>query len=127
MKITPEISGKISNHSQGLGTVTHDSVESRAQELAVINGRVAKEFTEADWQAAKLELSGHPTGEDAAEEESVAAVTRWDEEPGTSGHHVENANAPDEQTVAELLVHEGVDEAEHDRMVMGSVEGKNQG
>ncbi|MEO7300125.1 MAG: hypothetical protein ABI042_16290 [Verrucomicrobiota bacterium] len=127
MKNVQENDGKISNHSHGMGTVTRDMVEHRAKELAVINGRAAHEFTDNDLQAAKLEMLGIHSASEDGESETIAALTRWDEEPGTSGHRVETSNASDEQSVAERLVQEGVDDAEHDRMLKGSVEGRNQG
>lgn len=119
MKTAQDRAGKISNHFQGLGTVTREMVERRAKELAIINGRAPNDFTENDWTQAKHEMLGDENF-DAGEEESVAAVTRWDEEPGTSGHQVEKFSPPDEQTFAERLVEEGVEEAEHDQMVEGS-------
>ena len=121
MKMTQARSGKISNHFKGLGTVSPEMVERRAKELAIINGRVPNDFTEDDWVQAKHEMLGDQNLE-AGEEESVAALTRWDEVPGTSGHHVENTSAPDEQTVEKQLVEEGVEEAEHDQMLKGSRE-----
>ncbi len=127
MKTAQAQSGKISDHFGGLGTVTRQMVEQRARELAVINGREARDFTESDWVQAKHEMIGDQDQEEIQEEEPIAALTRWDEEPGTSGHHVENNSPPDEQTVAERLVHEGVEEANHDQMLNGSKSGENQG
>lgn len=122
MKTARGRSGRISDHFSGLGTVTREMVEQRAKELAIINGREARHFTEDDWIQAKHELMGNQDNEENDEEEPVAALTRWDEEPGTSGHHVENTPAADEQTVAEHLVQEGVEEANHEQMLRGSRE-----
>jgi hypothetical protein len=47
-------------------------------------------------------------------------MTRWDEEPGTSGHQVPNVEPVDEQTLSEHLVEEGLNEAEHDQMLQGT-------
>lgn len=117
--------GKISDHFGGLGTVTREMVEQRARELAIINSRAPNDFTEEDWVQAKHEMMGDEEGEEEHfEEGSVAALTRWDEEPGTTGHHVENTPVPDEQTVAEHLVQEGVEEANHELMLQGSRERK---
>lgn len=120
MKTTHARIGKISDHFSGLGTVTREMVERRAKELAIINGREPNDFTEDDWVQAKFEMLGNAEGEDQAEDGPVATLTRWDEEPEAAGHHVENVPAPDEQTVAELLVHEGVEEANHEQMLRGS-------
>lgn len=106
--------------------MTREMVERRAKEIAIINGRAPNDFTENDWVQAKHEFLGIQEVEEIEEEEPVAALTRWDEEPGTSGHHVENETAPDEQTVAERLVEEGVEEANHDQMLKGSLAEENQ-
>ena len=74
--------------------MTREMVEKRAKEIAIINGRAPHDFTENDWVQAKHELLGIQDVEEIEEEEPVAALTRWDEEPGTSGHHVENEPAP---------------------------------
>jgi hypothetical protein len=126
MKNLRERTGKISDHFGGLGTVTREMVEKRAREIAVINGRASNDFTENDWVQAKHEFLGIQEVEEIEEEEPVAALTRWDEEPGTSGHQVENEEAPDEQTFAERLVEEGVEEANHDQMLKGSRSEENQ-
>lgn len=112
--------GKISDHSHGLGTVTREMVEQRAKELAIINGR-AHEFTEEDLIQAKLEMMGDEEGDEPSED-PVAALTRWDEVPDPSGHRVENSPASDEQSVAEHLVQEGVEEANHEQMLRASRE-----
>jgi hypothetical protein len=126
MKSEHTITGRISDHFRGLGTVTRTMVETRAKEIAVINGRAPSDFTENDWVQAKRELLGVHEGVDLEEEEPVAALTRWDEEPGTSGHHVENVTPPDEQVLSERLVEEGVEEANHDQMLKGSRSEENQ-
>ena len=124
MRNTGESSGRISDHFRGLGTVTGEMVKRRAKEIAIINGRAPQHFTENDWTQAKHELMGDSVEIEA--EEPVAALTRWDEEPGTSGHRVANSPPLDEQSVAQHLVEEGVEEANHDQMLKGSRAGENQ-
>ena len=126
MRNTRERSGRISDHFGGLGTVTRAMVEKRAKEIAIINGHPPDQFTENDWVLAKHELLGVQDVEEIEEEEPVATLTRWDEEPGSAGHHVENELASDEQTLAERLVEEGVEEANHDQMLKGSRAEENQ-
>ncbi len=118
MKKFRGIPGKISDHFKGLGTVTKEMVASRAQELAIINGR--EQFIVDDWIQAKRELIGIESPYIDDEEEGVVALTRWDEEPGTAGHHVPNLEVFDEQTLAEHLCEEGIFEAEHEQMLEGS-------
>jgi hypothetical protein len=127
MKATETIKGRISRRLDGLGTVTPEMVEQRAREIALINGRAAEEFNEADLEEAQAELTGAVALEEQREEEpGPGAGTLRDMVPGTSGHK----NAPklpsDDQRVAEQLVQEGVDEAEHHSMLAGSTQDTNQ-
>ena len=128
MKATQTIKGRISGGFNGLGTVTPEMVEQRAREIALINGRAAEEFNEADLDEARAELTGDGALEDQREEEDavVGVGSLRDVIPGTAGHK----NAPklpsDEQRVAEKLVQEGVDEAEHHSMLAGSTVDTNQ-
>jgi hypothetical protein len=121
MKAPETAHGKMECHSQGLGTVTRDMVMQRAREIALINGRAPNHYTRDDFLEAKRELVGSDAAFDEDNEfESVNALTTWDEDPGTSGHEVEHVEPNDEQLINEELVQEGMDEAEHDRMVEGA-------
>jgi hypothetical protein len=118
---TIQAHGKISDHFLGVGTVTRDMVVQRAREMAMINGRPPNHYTADDFQEAKRELTGAtPTTFDDSEDDPVAGLTSWDEEPGSAGHPVEKNEIPDEQTYDEQLVEEGVNEADHEQMVEGS-------
>lgn len=119
--------GKISERFKGVGTVTQDMVVQRAREMAIINGRPPNHYTQDDFLEAKRELTGlGGNGVEQSEEEPIAGLTSWDEEPGTSGHIVERNAATDEQTYDEQLVEEGVGEAEHEQMVEGARSPENQ-
>jgi hypothetical protein len=127
MKATETIKGKISRRLSGLGTVTYEMVEQRARELALINGRAAEEFNEADLEEARAELTGDEALEEQREEEPApAAGTLRDSVPGTAGHKIAPKLISDDQRVAELLVQEGVDEAEHHSMLAGSTQETHQ-
>ncbi len=123
MKNARGISGKISDHFQGVGTVTREMVTQRAKELAVINGH--DHFNDSDWNQAKREFLGVLDTDET--DEGVETLTRWDEDPGSSGHQIPSREPNDEQTVAERLVEQGMEEANHERMLGGSREGANQG
>jgi len=125
MKTTETSPGRISGHFNGLGTVTRDMVVTRAKELAIINGH--EHFTDSDFAQAKREMTGTDLPTENGEEEGVATLTRWDEDPGTAGHQVENMKAQDEEAFAEQLVEEGVNEAEHEQMVEGSRPSREEG
>jgi hypothetical protein len=121
MKTTDHAYGKISDHFRGVGTVTRKMVIERAKELAIINGHESGHYTKEDFLEAKRELTGAvPSLTEEGEDEPLASLTTWDEDPGTSGHQVEKNELIDEQAVDELLVEEGVSEAEHEQMVEGA-------
>ena len=110
-------SAKISDHFAGLGTVTRDMVEKRAREIAMINGRAPDKFTQTDFWEAKQELTGAVVDSTAREEEAIETTTGRDGNPGTTAHQTPTRSARDEQTVAEELVQQGLEEAEHEQMV----------
>ena len=110
--------GKLIEHAHGLGTVTRDMIGQRAREIALINQRPDNKPTPDDWEEARRELTG--VGNDPVEE--LPVDRRWDPAPGTRGSKTDNVAADDEQTLAETLVHEGVEEAEHEHMVEGARE-----
>jgi hypothetical protein len=127
MKATQTVKGRISGRFNGLGTVTPSMVEQRAREIALINGRPAEDFSENDLEQAQAELTGASALEEQREEEPGArAATLRDVIPGTSGHKVAPKLPSDEQRMAEQLVQEGVDEAEHHSMLAGSTRDTNQ-
>ena len=117
--------GALTENSAGLGTVTRKMVRKRAVELALINGRSAREVSESDWEQAKRELTGRPD-EDPKEAvlESAPESERWDQVPGSTGDKVPGAPSEDEDEEGrsdnERLVEEGVEGAEHDQMRQAS-------
>jgi hypothetical protein len=121
MKTNPLKEGALTNNSVGIGTVTRDMVHARAAELAIINGRLAKNISKSDWQQAKRELTGQPDGNPKeAMLETVSESERWDPLPGSTGHKTPVAPSEDEDEEGrsdnERLVEEGVAEAELDQM-----------
>jgi hypothetical protein len=112
--------GKVEQHARGLGTVTPEMVTERARELALINRRPDDKPTPEDWQEAKRELTEGGSAHDALEDLPVSK--RWDPVPGTPARRADTIPADDEQTVAEKLVEDGVEEAEHEQMVEGTRE-----
>lgn len=127
MKATQTIKGRISGRFQGMGTVTPEMVEQRAREIALINGRPAEEFNEADLDEARAELTGESALEEQREQDSaLGAGTLRDVIPGTAGHKNAAKLPSDEQRMAEQLVQEGVDEAEHHSMLAGSTRDTHQ-
>lgn len=99
--------------SPGLGHANQTEIEQRAAELALSDGRQA--VTEADLALAAAELAGGGTTAEAPEADSdLEQVTTWDEAPTLTGHLVAKTPLEDENNVAEQLVEDGLDEADHD-------------
>lgn len=113
MRPTP---AKIIQHSEGLGAPDAGTVRKRAQELATINGR--EEYNEQDWREAKRELhGGHELNDSNGEMNLAEMVSEHDMIASSVGHHVENIGLEDQDSVAEELVAEGMDEAVHEQML----------
>lgn len=110
--------GKITLHGNGLGVPSPEMAEKRAREIAMIDERNPDEFTEADWQQAKNELTGvagshAPEVDDAVDDE----LSERDDIPGASGHRAPKNGFDDDENVGEELVSGGIEEAAHDQMV----------
>ena len=126
MKTNPLKEGALTENSAGLGTVTRKMVRERAVELAVINGRSAREASKSDWEQAKRELTGEPdTDPKSTALESAPESERWDPVPGSTGHKVPVAPGADEDDEGrsdnERLTEEGIEGAEHDQMRQASL------
>ena len=106
---------------QGLGTVTPAMVEDRAKELARMDGRTQPH--EGDRQQAQEELlgpAGATSGPEAGDQE-VENIVTWDDAPESAGARAPQVLPEDEANIAETLVQEGLEEAEHDQR-LSSVE-----
>lgn len=115
--------GRFSENAHGLGTVTEADVRQRARELALIAGREPGQVFDSDLEQARRELTGQerltppPTPAEELSEDQ-----RWDPLGESVGHAGPEVPAPDEQTFAEKLVEEGVEDAEQDQMVRAEQE-----
>ena len=117
----------MSENGAGIGTVTRAMVKERAVELALINGRIAGEVSQSDWEQAKRELTGgSETDLNDALLEAAPESERWNPLPGTQGHKAEESFSDDEdddgRSDSARLVEEGVAEAEHDQMLQAARE-----
>lgn len=119
---SPYSSGKIINHANGQGSISFDDVRARAMELARIDGRPGKDFTDADWDRAAYELhGGHLPSEDDSESESAELGIGPDLIAGSLGRHVPNHHGEgNDGSVGMELVQEGMEEAEHEQMLAAS-------
>jgi hypothetical protein len=126
-KTNPLKEGALTENSAGLGTVTRQMVQTRAAELAVINGRTAHEASKSDREEAKRELTGDSDPDpNEAVLESAPETDRWNPLPGSKGHKVPVASSDDEDDEGrsdnERLVDEGIAGAEHDQRRQAPVE-----
>ena len=122
MKTDPSKEAAMIINSTGIGTVTRKMVRERATELALINGRSAKDVSATDWEQAKRELTGEPDIDPKeAVLESAPESERWDPLPGSTGHIVPvtsiDGEDDDGRSMGEKLINEGMQEAEHDQMI----------
>jgi hypothetical protein len=127
MKTNPLKEGALTENSAGIGTVTRKMVRKRAVELAVINGRSARDVSKSDWEQARRELTGEPdTDPKEAALESAPESERWDPVSGSTGHKVPVAPSADEDDEGrsdnERLVDEGIAGAEQDQARQASRE-----
>lgn len=117
--IVPETqTGQFAVGAKGLGTVTEGMVLRRAKEIAVTNGRKGHEYTQQDYDQAKVELTGF-VGDEGPEPDSEVSDA-WNEAVGSRGEKTPIRGAGDEQALAEHLVEEGKEEATHHQMLAGN-------
>jgi hypothetical protein len=121
MKKNPLNKGIIMENAAGIGTVSAEMVETRARELAAINGRRSSKPSEADYQQAKRELTGESEMDPQEESrESIAESDDWDPVPGSTGRQAAESLGEDEdaegRSESAQLFEEGISEAEHDQM-----------
>lgn len=102
--------------SPGLGQASQMEVEQRAAELAVSDGR--ETISNADLAMAAAELAGGGTTTETVEIDAVLDPTPfWEEPPPQTGHLVATPPLEDESNIAEQLVEDGLEEADHDSRV----------
>ena len=103
---------------RGDGEISDDAIAQRATELARIDGRT--HASEQDRFHAREELT-HPGPPPAPEaDETVRPVEKWSQSTASQGHQAPQVELEDEQSAAEQLVYEGIEEADHDQRVAAS-------
>jgi hypothetical protein len=112
MDMKRPVSGKILLGSKGLGVADPDLLKKRAFEIAQIQERSSPDTN--DWEEASRELHGHRFPEGTGAENARMEV----EGEGVSGIHARR-RPEDEVNIVEELVREGMEEAEHERMLLG--------
>ena len=134
MNKNPLTQGILTENAIGIGTVTLEMVEERANELAAIAGRIPPQASTIDYEEARRELTGESNIDvQAALLESIPESERWDPVPGSTGRHTPDSFGEDEdsegRSESAQLVEEGVREAEHDQMLQAAraAEERNRG
>lgn len=103
-----------------MGEIGDEEIAQRAKEMARIDGR--KEAGAQDFANAREELlnPGPPSAPEA--DESEQPVGRWSDAPGSAGRRGVEVLPDDEQTLAEDLVEEGLEEADREQRLAASDE-----
>lgn len=118
MKQNRNETGRFTENARGVGTITPGMVRKRAEELAFVKGRSPRHILESDMAEARRELTGEERlNPEPTQAEEVPEDERWEPVAGSKGHKAPTVPTPDEQTFAEELVEEGVEDAEQDQMV----------
>ena len=116
MKTNPLKQGVLTENSAGIGTVTRKMVRERAVELAVINGRSARDVSKSDWEQARRELTGEPdTDPKEAVLESAPESERWDPVPGSEGIKCQWPPVPMRTTRGEATMSDWLKKASRER------------
>ena len=110
--------GDLSGEETELGVTTRAMIEQRAREIARLAERDPEKFAEADWERARVELTGmEPAGESQDPIEIAASLSERGSIPGQSGSRAPRVLPNDEALLDERLASRGVDEAAHDQAV----------
>lgn len=110
--------GRIEVGGEGAGNPSDASVADRALEIAEIEGRPGH-ATPDDYERAYREIRGGVNVDEANQEGREESADARDpaESHGDSAIHRRNLEPDDEQTAPDLLVREGVEEADHEQML----------
>jgi hypothetical protein len=119
--------GDLSGGDSELGVPTQAMVERRAREIARLNERNPEEFTNADLEQARAELSVAKATEASQDSIEIAdCLSERDSIPGETGRRASRRLPKDEALVDERLAERGVEEAAHDQMVAAARENQKQ-
>lgn len=103
--------GKIVRGTEGLGTVTREMIDERANEIARGDGR--EEANDLDRTRAREDLTGSTSSSEPRTVSEPAAD--WYTPRGSSGEKTPAVRPEDEANIPEKLVQEGIEEADHDQ------------
>ena len=106
--------------------VTREDVHARARELALIDGLMPPEVSQADYEQAKRELTGQSElDRQEAVLDSLPEERRNDPEPDSSGIQVLESSNEDEddegRSESEQLAEKGVEDAEREQVLQAAL------
>ena len=107
-------------HERGGGSAAPDEVtlQERAEELAEIDGR--EEPNKKDFTDARAELLTTGSAPAAPEAGALENLTAWDTPLTAAGAQAPKFGSDEETNIAQKLVEEGLEEADHDRRLTAS-------
>lgn len=118
MKANPP--ARMETRGRGDGEISEDAIARRAEELARMDGR--PKASEQDRFHAREELANPGPAPAPEADESVQPAEKWSMAAASQGHEGPHGELEDEQSAAEQLVAEGIEEADHDQRVAASEE-----
>jgi hypothetical protein len=104
--------GRIQIHGDGIGGVTPELVDKRAEEIARMDGRPHAGEQDLIVALEELQNPGPPPPPEADERSNP--IELWSTVETSKAHRGVNTTSDDEQTDAEQLFNEGVEEADRD-------------
>lgn len=112
--------GRIQVHGAGVGEISSADIETRAGEIARMDGRPKAGAQDRQQARDELEHPGPPPAPEA--DETVKPVQLWSQGVASEGHRGIRTKLDDEVSPGELLVNEGLEEAERDQRLSASEE-----
>jgi nucleotide-binding universal stress UspA family protein len=109
---------RIEINGEGEGEISDEAIAQRAAELARIDGRTHPAGQDIFHAREELTHPGPPPPPEADETEQP--VGSWSDSAASKGHQAYHAELEDEQSAAEQLVEEGVEEADHEQRLAAS-------
>ena len=107
-----EAQSKILRGTEGIGTVTAQMIEERAQEIARADGRA--QANDLDRTRAREDMSTSKSGPEEAPT-SEEPDPDWYTPRGSSREKAPTVRPEDDENIPEKLIQEGIDEADHDQ------------
>lgn len=112
--------GRIQIHGSGVGEISDADIKQRASEMARMDGRSVAGAQDRVTARKELENPGPPPAPEA--DETVAPVELWSRAAASRGHRGVHVSLDDEQSPGEVLVNEGLEEADRDQRLSASEE-----